>query len=338
MEKKLLEKEIFKKLDDIFELLSKHLSTTIEVTEKSSLELIKELEYLYKNAKEQTELIRDSASSGKDFIEIIENVKNQMNRSEEAIKILEPLINSYTKNLETGFNRIAALTDEINNLSQLLNGIKDIAKKINLLALNATIEAARAGQYGRGFAVVADEVRKLSVKTENVSKQIISQFTRISDKMNKEFENLKKEVIYDKELERLQGAESRLKELESSINATSRTVLFDLILKVHEQNEVVFKTVTNLLGKIQFQDVVRQNIEVVIENLKELSEYNTSLIKSLVSSDESEKPEDIQKLLDNFYQRYVTKSQRITHQKVINNETNVEEKDDTPKIELFWEV
>jgi len=110
-------------------------------------------------------------------------------------------------------------------------------------------------------------------------------------------------------------------------------MIFDIIHKIHEQNEVVFNTVTDLLGKIQFQDVVRQKLERVIEDLKEISEYNTALMKWLASPDTEEKPMEIQKLLDNFYQRYVMQSQREIHEKVVNNA--LKEKAKAPKIELF---
>ncbi len=67
---------------------------------------------------------------------------------------------------------ILALSEQTQQIGEIITTVNDISAQSNILALNASVEAARAGEYGKGFAVVAVEVRNLAEQSRQATAQV----------------------------------------------------------------------------------------------------------------------------------------------------------------------
>jgi methyl-accepting chemotaxis protein len=74
--------------------------------------------------------------------------------------------------VESIAENILALSEQTQQIGEIIATVGDIATQSNMLALNASVEAARAGEHGKGFAVVAAEVRNLAEQSRQATAQV----------------------------------------------------------------------------------------------------------------------------------------------------------------------
>jgi methyl-accepting chemotaxis protein len=188
------------------------------------------------------------------------DARNNLETAQSSLRETIESINQ-TMEIEATMNeRLNALTQEAEQVKNVLTVISDIADQTNLLALNAAIEAARAGEHGRGFAVVADEVRKLAERTQkslvetNATVNVIVQsIMDMSEQMNTNVSRM-----------------HNLVNLSGEVETQTDMAVSTLINAVEGMNEVALKAQTN----------TKRN-DIIIDEINKISTMSASNARSV---------------------------------------------------------
>jgi len=247
-------------LPSYYAFLSSQLREAIGGTEQAVIAVVDRMVKIHEKSSYQVDRI--GASSEKSS-ELVRATREQVSKNQQVIEAINTIAANNSAQLNENLSRIQRLSDELEQLRSLVNNITDIADSINLLALNATIEAARAGEAGRGFAVVADEVRRLSKQTNNTAREVVDGITKVAAQAQTETENARLTICRDKDESLFHGLAESLVEMEGRFRNSSG-YLEDTIRDIDAANASIVSEVSAVLGEVQFQDVLRQRLDLVV--------------------------------------------------------------------------
>ena len=156
--------------------------------------------------------------------------------------------------------QIAELGQHSDQISSIVNVIKEIADQTNLLALNAAIEAARAGEQGRGFAVVADEVRLLAQRTANSTQEITEMIKKIQLGTRSAVSNM----------------EIGVQQVSSGVEQASQAG--DAIVTIRQASASVVGVVDQISLALREQTVASQDVARNVERIAQMSMENSEAV------------------------------------------------------------
>lgn len=162
--------------------------------------------------------------------------------------------------------QISELGQHSDQISSIVNVIKEIADQTNLLALNAAIEAARAGEQGRGFAVVADEVRLLAQRTANSTQEITEMIKKIQTGTRNAVGNM----------------EIGVQQVSSGVEQANQAG--DAIVTIRQASERVVGVVDQISLALREQTVASQDVARNVERIAQMSMQNSEAVADTAST------------------------------------------------------
>jgi methyl-accepting chemotaxis protein len=249
----------------------------------------------------------------------------EITRSVAALAEIAAFIERLPAKTEHDLANVQAIVKEILSLSAMTADVQAISLQSHLLALNVAIEAGRAGSAGATFKVLADEMRKLAGNSRSMALKMSEGLSRARQIVEG---GLKTTITESsQQLAEVSKTTASINKLRGNFDDMSQyyKTRFAIVTK-HNQDLVA--EIAEVLGQIQYQDVVRQCIERarVVAGRR-----NAALSDSLATADSAaaglaELPQQLELILND----YLAEEQNHRHS------TRQTQGDDAPlKIELF---
>ena len=277
-----------------------------EVNEKLSgnaMQLQKGSDMMCQGTKVVAEVCGEVQEKIQDTERQIEALNDEVSSCEKAIAdnrkgidhLSECLVSAQNAMNETNMV-FQTLSQQMEEIAEVIQQMNKIASNTTMLALNASIEAARAGTMGSGFAVVASKVQDLAVDSNKCSSQVqevlsamrtqidhtTSQMTESTEEINDSLEAIKEiDKEFDCLTERFVALYRNI--AEQNINIGDVEVIFDglkdKVVKMNEFSETNQRMVEEITG---FMDVYNNNIREVVDDSKKVTETSEQMLGAVI--------------------------------------------------------
>jgi hypothetical protein len=242
-------------LEPFFAITDLQLRSIVEQTEAAATGLLTQLRAL-----------DDALSDAAAFIGMTrQRMGGLVAHGDTAYAALASALHAYleTRLHETHSERehLAAIAEQMKDLDGLTQVLEQVGHATNMLALNASIEAARTGEAGLGFSVVARELRSLAQRSRGAAADASGKVAAVK-------ESIEANLLAARTDARVRAEQTRIENLLKEVGALSQAFTAVGAAQaelgaIDERNTAISLQIMQAFGRVQFQDVVRQQIEAI---------------------------------------------------------------------------
>lgn len=205
------------------------------------------------------------------------------------------------------------LSKEIGTVLGVIDRVHLVARQTTMLSLNVSIEAARVGDVGKGFAVIGHEIRSLAGEVQKLADEIYekvsSLVTSVTDELQEQADH--RETTEHAALNDISGVIDSISGDLSLLLSHHR----DVLSRVETENENIAAPIMAMMGSMQFQDILRQQIEQLVKMSVEVGNHMSMLSDFLKGEGDIEQFATLAERLNALSASYVMDGQRDDHHK-----------------------
>ncbi|WP_419897782.1 methyl-accepting chemotaxis protein [Roseomonas sp. USHLN139] len=250
-------------LPELCEYTRDQLCSAIEETEGAAYMIMDRLRQVEALVQEFRTLVHHSDAES---ASLLRASGESVSRNEGFIQSLHAYLQERSDATEADRQCFQRIAEDAQLLQDSVESISKIVATTNILALNATIEAARAGEAGRGFAVVAAEVRTLARETKHA-------VDRIETGLDSFQANIRARLLATQAESGSAGERRLLDELGGQLHALGigyeglTRHQKQILVSMENLSQNLADFMTAAMAEVQFQDVVRQRLQNIVDGV-----------------------------------------------------------------------
>ncbi len=250
---------------NIIGVLKEETERVIGDTDLNAVSLMEDLRSVETSMEALLTFITAAGSSDR-VVRIIEHTESQLTHSKMVIEEFSRERILDAANAQKAMDDIGVV---VGDLGRMIQVVRTLSRQTRMLAFNASIEATRAGVAGQGFAVIASEIKDLSLLSDKAAVQIGSGIEKLEHVVQASLDTIVGQRI-TKETSGFNDISNAVSELTENLQK-----LFshqrDTLTKVHYENEQMAEPIMQMIGAIQFQDVLKQRLQAIVHCFEKIT-------------------------------------------------------------------